>query len=31
VMAKLELDAIDAGLRYQSAAGSYPARPSEPL
>jgi tRNA-modifying protein YgfZ len=31
VMAKLQLDAIDTGLRYEGAAGSHPARPAEPL
>lgn len=31
VMAKLQLDAIDTGLRYEGAAGSHPARPSEVL
>jgi hypothetical protein len=31
VMAKLQLDAIDAGLRYEGAAGSHPAQLAEPL
>lgn len=31
VMAKLQLDAIDGGLRYEGAAGSHPARVAEPF
>lgn len=30
-MAKLQLDAIDAGLRYEGASGTHPARLAEPV
>ena len=31
VMAKLQLEAVDAGLRYEGTAGNHPARVAEPL